>query len=86
MARLLTYRAAWLLSARKPATIDGSLANLYLGDAFIESSMDAIRIHGGRGYLTEYEIERDLRDAAGGPVYAGTSDIQRNIIARHLGL
>jgi alkylation response protein AidB-like acyl-CoA dehydrogenase len=86
VARLLTYRAAWLLSAGKPAMLDASLANLYLGDAFVESSMDAIRVHGGRGYLTENEIERDLRDAAAGPVYGGTADIQRNIVARHLGL
>jgi alkylation response protein AidB-like acyl-CoA dehydrogenase len=86
IARLLTYRAAWLLSVEKPAMLEASLANLYLGDAFVESSMDAIRIHGGRGYLTENEIERDLRDAAAGPVYGGTADIQRNIIARHLGL
>jgi len=66
--------------------MDSALANLYLGDAFVESSMDAIKVHGGRGYLTEYEIERDLRDAVAGPVYGGTSDIQRNIIARFLGL
>jgi alkylation response protein AidB-like acyl-CoA dehydrogenase len=85
-ARLLTYRAAWLIGAGKPAALEASLANLHLGDAFVESSMDAIRVHGGRGYLTEYEIERDLRDAAAGPVYGGTADIQRNIIARNLGL
>ena len=48
--------------------------------------MDAIRIHGGQGYLTTSEIERDLRDAVGGVIYAGTSDVQRNIIARILGL
>jgi alkylation response protein AidB-like acyl-CoA dehydrogenase len=43
-------------------------------------------IHGGVGYLTEWEVERDLRDAIGGTLYAGTSDIQRNLIARLLGL
>jgi alkylation response protein AidB-like acyl-CoA dehydrogenase len=52
----------------------------------VESSLDAIRIHGRRGYLTEYGIERDLRDAVGGTLYGGTSDIQRNIVARLLGL
>ena len=51
-----------------------------------ESGLDAIRIHGGNGYLTDFEVERDLRDAIGGTLYAGTSDIQRNIIARMLGL
>jgi acyl-CoA synthetase (AMP-forming)/AMP-acid ligase II len=56
-----------------------------MGEAFVESSLDAIRIHGGRGYLTEYGIERDLRDAVGGTLYGGTSDIQRNIVARSVG-
>ena len=49
-------------------------------------SLDAIRVHGGRGYVTEHEVERDLRDAIGGVLYAGTSDIQRVLIARLLGL
>jgi hypothetical protein len=48
--------------------------------------MDAIRIHGGDGYLSETGVERDLRDAIGGVIYAGTSDIQRNIVARLLGV
>jgi alkylation response protein AidB-like acyl-CoA dehydrogenase len=86
LARLITYRAAWTKASGKSTMMESALANLYLGDAFIESSMDTIKIHGGRGYLTEYEIERDLRDAMAGPVYGGTSDIQRNIIARFLGL
>jgi hypothetical protein len=85
-ARLLTYKAAWLKMMDKPVMLDAALANLSLGEGFVQSSMDAIRIHGGRGYLTEFEVERDLRDAMGGPLYGGTSDIQRNIIARLLGL
>jgi alkylation response protein AidB-like acyl-CoA dehydrogenase len=86
LARLITYKAAWAKANGKNTMMDSALANLYLGDAFVESSMDAIKVHGGRGYLSEYEIERDLRDAVAGPVYGGTSDIQRNIIARFLGL
>jgi hypothetical protein len=85
-ARLLTYKAAWLKMMDKPVMLDAALANLSLGEGFVQSSMDAIRIHGGRGYLTEFEVERDLRDAMGGPLYGGTSDLQRNIIARLLGL
>ena len=45
-----------------------------------------MRIHGGRSYLTEHRIEYDVRDALGGILYAGTSDIQRNLIAGLLGL
>lgn len=86
IARLLLYKAAWHKQANKPSMLDAALANIYLGDAFVASSLDSVFLFGGRGYLTEYEIERDLRDAVGGPVYGGTSDIQRNIVARLLGL
>ena len=48
--------------------------------------MEALRIHGAYGYMTESEVERDVRDAIGGTIYSGTSDIQRGIIARLLGL
>jgi len=85
-SRLLLYKVAWLLSQGKPIVIDAALANLHLGDAFVESSLDAVRNHGARGYLSEYEVERDFRDSVGGLIYSGTSDIQRNIIARMLGL
>ncbi len=85
-SRLLLYRVAWLKQAGKPAMLDAALLKLHLSESFVSSSLDTIRNHGGRGYLTESEIERDLRDAVGGLLYAGTSDIQRNIIARILGL
>ena len=66
--------------------LDAALLKLYLGECFVESSLDAIRVHGGKGYVTESGIERNLRDAVGGTIYAGTSDIQRNIVAGLLGL
>lgn len=86
MARLLLYRAAWLKESGKSAALDAALAKLHISEAFTESSLDAIRIHGGNGYLTEFEVERDLRDAVGGVIYSGTNDIQRNVIARLLGV
>lgn len=85
-ARLLLYKVAWLKQQQKPAYMEAALAKLYLSEAFVQSSMDAIRIHGGYGYTTEFGLERDMRDAIGGTLYSGTSDIQRNIIARYLGL
>jgi alkylation response protein AidB-like acyl-CoA dehydrogenase len=85
-ARLLMYRAAWLKQNGKASMLDAALANLQMSESFLQNSQDAIRIFGGRGYLTDTEVERDLRDAMGGPIYGGTSDIQRNIIARLLGL
>lgn len=85
-ARLLLYRAAWLKDQDAPATMEAAVAKLFLSEAFVESSLDAVRTHGGKGYLTEHEVERDLRDSVGGLIYSGTSDIQRQVIARLLGL
>ena len=68
----------------RPAMMEAALLKLYLSEAFVESGLDAIRIHGGVGYLSETGVERDLRDAVGGVLYAGTSDIQRLIISRNL--
>jgi alkylation response protein AidB-like acyl-CoA dehydrogenase len=85
-ARLLLYKVAWLKQIGKPAIMEAAMAKLYLSECFVESSLDAIRTHGGYGYMTELEIERELRDAVGGTLYSGTSDIQRVIIARWLGL
>lgn len=86
LAQLLLYKVAWLKQTGQSAMQEAALLKLYLSEAFVESSIDAIRIHGGRGYLTETGVERDLRDAVGGVIYAGTSDIQRNIVAALLGL
>jgi alkylation response protein AidB-like acyl-CoA dehydrogenase len=85
-ARLILYKVAWLKKMGKSAVMEAALAKLYLSECFVQSSMDAIRTHGGYGYMTEFEVERDLRDAIGGVFYSGTSDIQRTIIARLLGL
>jgi len=85
-SRLLLYKLAWLKEQRRPALMDSALAKLHIGEAFAANSLDAMRIHGAKGYLAEFEVERDLRDSLGGVIYSGTSDIQRNIIARLLGL
>ena len=85
-SRLLLYKVAWLKSNGQSAMMEAALLKLQLSESYIESSLDAIRTHGGSGYLSENEIERDLRDAVGGVIYAGTSDIQRNIISNLLGL
>ncbi len=85
-ARLLLYKVAWLKKAGKPAVMEAAMAKLYLSECFVQSGLDAVRTLGGYGYMTEFEVERNLRDAVGGTIYSGTSDIQRNIIARLLGL
>lgn len=85
-ARLLLYRLGWLLSTGKPAALDSALVKLYLSDCYVRSSLDALQVHGGYGYMTEYELEREVRDALGSKIYSGTSEIQYNIAARSMGL
>ena len=85
-ARLLLYRAAWMKQQGCPAGLEAAAAKLYVSEAMVRNGLDAVQIHGGYGYTTEYEFERELRDAVGSTLYSGTSEIQRAIIARHLGL
>ncbi|MEM9775054.1 MAG: acyl-CoA dehydrogenase family protein, partial [Chloroflexota bacterium] len=86
LGKMVMYKVAWLEQNEMPLLMEAAMAKLYLSEIFVESSMDNIRIHGAKGYVTEFEIERDLRDGVGGLIYSGTSDVQRNIIARLLGL
>lgn len=85
-ARLFLYKTAWMKQTKGKAPMDAAIAKLYLSESWIRSCLDAVQIHGGYGYTTEYEVERDLRDSVGSTLYSGTSEIQRNIIARYLGL
>lgn len=85
-ARLMVYRTAWLMQQNKVADMDSAMAKLYVSEAFVNSSLDAVQIHGGSGFMTELGFERELRDSIGSRIYSGTSDIQRNIIARGLRL
>jgi len=80
-SRMLLYKVAWLNNQGKSSTLESAMLKLHLSESFVESSMDAIRNHGAPGYITEQEIERNMRDALGSVIYAGTSDIQRNIIS-----
>ena len=85
-ARLLIYRAAWLAQQGKRAVAEAAAAKLFTSEAWVASSLDAIQIHGAYGYMKEAGIERDLRDAVAGTIYSGTSEIQRVILSRMLGL
>jgi hypothetical protein len=85
-SRQILYKVAWLKKTKGQAVMDAAIAKLYLSEAWVKSCLDAIQIHGGYGFTTEYELERDLRDSIGGTLYSGTSEIQKNIIAHQLGL
>jgi len=66
--------------------MSAALSKLVASELGVSAALAAASIHGARGFLSEFEIERNVRDAIGGVVYSGTSDIQRNIIARLLGV
>lgn len=85
-ARLLLYQAADFLQRGQRQSLEASLAKLYISEAAVETSLDAVRIHGALGYTEELEFGQDLRDSIGATVFSGTSDVQRQIIARYLGL
>jgi alkylation response protein AidB-like acyl-CoA dehydrogenase len=85
-ARLMLYKVAWLKKTQGKAPMEAAMTKLYMSESWVKSCLDAIQVHGGYGFTTEYELERDLRDSVGSTLYSGTSEIQRNIIARYLGL
>ncbi|MCA9688444.1 MAG: acyl-CoA dehydrogenase family protein [Myxococcales bacterium] len=85
-ARLLTYRAAWRLSQGRNATLEASMTKVFVSEALIQSALDTVQIMGAYGYMSESGVERVLRDSVASTIYSGTSEIQRNIIARWLGL
>ncbi|AFY35388.1 acyl-CoA dehydrogenase family protein [Calothrix sp. PCC 7507] len=85
-ARGLLYKFGWLKQMGKSAFMEAAMTKLYISESWVQSCLDALQIHGGYGYLTELELERELRDALGSRVYSGTSEIQRQIIAQFMGL
>ncbi len=85
-SRLLVYRLGWLKGKGKVAPLDSATVKLYVSECYVRSSLDALQIHGGYGYMAEYELEREVRDAIASRIYSGTSEIQRNIIAGSMGL
>ncbi|WP_432190132.1 acyl-CoA dehydrogenase family protein [Streptomyces sp. Tue6028] len=85
-SRLMLHRLAWLIDKGEPSKTEAALAKVYVSEAFVQSGLDAVQIHGGYGYTTEYELERDLRDAVAARIYSGTSEIQRNLAAHQMGL
>jgi alkylation response protein AidB-like acyl-CoA dehydrogenase len=85
-ARLFAYRFGLLMDRGEDGAMDSSLTKLHLSECFVQSSLDALQIHGAYGYMEEYGLEREVRDAIAARIYSGTSDLQRALIARQLGL
>ena len=83
-ARLLTHHAARLRSAGEPCLSEACQAKLYASEMAERVCSHAIQIHGGYGYLADYDVERYYRDARITQIYEGTNEIQRLVIAREL--
>jgi len=83
-ARLLVYKAAWLIDQGNPDPALSSAAKLFASEVAVKVTYEAVQIFGGYGYSKEYDIERYYRDARVGTIYEGTSEAQRIVIARRL--
>ncbi|MCB0015220.1 MAG: acyl-CoA dehydrogenase family protein, partial [Anaerolineales bacterium] len=83
-ARLLVYKAAWLKEQGLPTTRATSTAKLFATEMACKAAGDAVLLHGGRGYSSEYPVERLYRDIKGLQIYEGSSHIQRIVVARDL--
>lgn len=86
LSRLMLHSVAGIKAQGKRAPLESAMAKLYISESYVQNCTDALHIHGAYGYSTEYEFEKNLRDAIAGKIYSGTSEIQRNIIATFLGL
>jgi len=82
--RLLVMKAAWLKDQKLPYTKYASMAKLKASEVAMKTTIEAVQIHGGYGYVKEYHVERLMRDAKVTQIYEGTSEIQRLIIAREI--
>lgn len=86
LGRLALYSAAILKNKRKRAALESSVAKLFISESLKQACLDAVQIRGGYGYMSEFEVERDLRDSIAATIYSGTSEMQANTIARLAGL
>lgn len=86
LGRAILYRAGRLKADLKRAPVEVSIAKVHLSESLKRICLDAVQIHGAYGYSKEFELERELRDSIAATVYSGTSEIQRNIISKFLGL
>ncbi|MGB8421547.1 acyl-CoA dehydrogenase family protein, partial [Paraburkholderia sp.] len=83
-ARLLVHRAAWLCDQGKPFSKEASMGKLFASEAAMRATDEAVQIHGGYGYTSEFQVERYMRDAKLCTIGEGTSEVQRMVIARLL--
>jgi alkylation response protein AidB-like acyl-CoA dehydrogenase len=85
LARNMVYKAAWLKDQGRRFTKEASMCKLFASEVAMKVCNQAVQIHGGYGYMHDYKVERYFRDAKLTEIGEGTSEIQRNIIAREIG-
>lgn len=81
-ARMLCLKAAWLKDQGQDYTLAGAMAKYFASEIAMKSTIDAVQIHGGYGYVKEYHVERLMRDAKITQIYEGTTEIQKIVISR----
>jgi alkylation response protein AidB-like acyl-CoA dehydrogenase len=86
LAKLIIQYVGWLKTQEKSILLESSIAKLFISESIKKAALEAVQIHGGYGYMSEFGIEKELRDSVASTIYSGTSEIQRDIIARLLGL
>lgn len=86
ISKNMIYNLAEKKDQKKTVLMDAALVNLYVSEAWVEASMRAIEIYGGNGYVTENEIEREVRNAIGSKFYSGTTEMQKIVVAKFMGL
>ena len=85
-SRLLLHNTGQLKEEGQSVLLEACLAKLYVSECWVKNCLDAMAVHGGYGYLTDFEIEKELRDAMGSQFYSGTAEIQRRTAAAIMGL
>jgi alkylation response protein AidB-like acyl-CoA dehydrogenase len=83
-AALLTYRAAWLADQGQRHSEEAAMAKLFASEASTKACNHALQVHGGYGYVREYDVERHLRDVKLCEIGEGTSEVQRMVISKHV--
>lgn len=83
-AKLLVYKAAKAKETQKVYSLEAAQAKLYAAEVAMEVTTKAVQLHGGYGYIREYDVERMMRDAKITEIYEGTSEVQRMVIAANI--
>ncbi|EMR05915.1 Acyl-CoA dehydrogenase, short-chain specific [Bhargavaea cecembensis DSE10] len=86
LARTMVHKAAWLKDQGRPFSKEAAMCKLYASEIAMEVADEAIQLHGGYGYMKEYEVERYMRDAKLLEIGEGTSEVQHMVIARQIGV